>query len=467
MPGSPDMNGVAERRNRTLLDMVRSMMSNSKLSIFLWREALKTAVYIQNRVLTKAISKTPFEIWKGWKPSLNHMRVWGCPAEVRVYNPHEKKLDPRTISAYFVGYVERSNGYKFYCPTHTLKFVESRNAKFLENDTFSGSDQFHDLVNENDHEVIPTTSGQGETIVLIDSHPIEVIREHNVVSPIPSDHVERNSDILEEAPHNAQEEPQEEFYIEQHQPPQEVELRRSQRAKKPAISNDYMVCMFPCEFFVSGFLTRDYRVRLPSRVNKIGITSWGSYADQIVNFVSKGSQGPVVIVCQFCKIKEYAGTQSLSNSMYATRILINSDVEEITQFHERLLPEDRNTMFNPVVGRALLTTSPIEAAFSKWVLSPVDLLQHSGNSDAICVIAQVLQVNKEKGWYKIEVIVSDESGIANLTVFDCDAFNYLGITATDLGVESVKNVEDNDGWPKKLDSFVGKKFIFKVGIKVS
>ncbi|KAF7827207.1 Retrovirus-related Pol polyprotein from transposon TNT 1-94 [Senna tora] len=176
------------------------------------------------------------------KPSLNHIRVWGCPAEVRVYNPHEKKLDPRTISVYFVGYAERSKGYKFYCPTHTLKFVESRNAKFLENDTFSGSDQFHDLVNENDHEVIPTTSGKGETIVLIDSHPLEVIGEHNVVSPIPSDHVKRNSDILEEAPHNAQEEPQEEFHIEQHQPPQEVELRRSQRAKKPAISNDYMVC---------------------------------------------------------------------------------------------------------------------------------------------------------------------------------------------------------------------------------
>ncbi|KAF7835130.1 F-box protein [Senna tora] len=129
------------------------------------------------------------------------------------------------------------------CPKREAWLIkkESRNAKFLENDTFSGSDQFHDLVNENDHEVIPTTSGQGETIVLIDSHLIEVIREHNVVSPIPSDHVERNSDILEEAPHNAQEEPQEEFHIEQHQPPQEVELRRSQRAKKLAISNDYMM----------------------------------------------------------------------------------------------------------------------------------------------------------------------------------------------------------------------------------
>ncbi|KAF7812549.1 replication protein A 70 kDa DNA-binding subunit B-like [Senna tora] len=132
---------------------------------------------------------------------------------------------------------------------------------------------------------------------------------------------------------------------------------------------------------------------------KMGITLWGSYADQIVTFVSKGSQGPVVIVCQFCKIKEYVRTRSFSNSMYATRILINSDVEKITQFHEGLLPEDLNTPFNLVVGRALLTTSPIEATFSRWALSPVDLLQHSGNGDAICVIAQVLQVNKEKGWY--------------------------------------------------------------------
>ncbi|RVW36055.1 Copia protein, partial [Vitis vinifera] len=90
MPGSPDQNGVAERRNRTLLDMVRSMLSSSKLPKFLWTEALKTVVYILNRVPTKAIPKTPFELLKGWKPSLRHMRVWGCSSEVRIYNPQEK-----------------------------------------------------------------------------------------------------------------------------------------------------------------------------------------------------------------------------------------------------------------------------------------------------------------------------------------------------------------------------------------
>ena len=96
--GSPYQNGVAERRNRTLMDMVRSIRSNTKLPQYLWIEALKTTVYIVNRVPTKAIPKTSFELFKGWKPSLRHIRIWGYLSEVRIYNPHEKKLDPRTIS---------------------------------------------------------------------------------------------------------------------------------------------------------------------------------------------------------------------------------------------------------------------------------------------------------------------------------------------------------------------------------
>ena len=142
MPGSPDQNGVAERRNKTLLDMVHSMLSSSKLPKLLWTKSLKTAAYILNWVPTKAISKTPFELFKGWKPSLRHMHARGCLFEVRIYNPQEKKMDPRTISGYFVGYAKKSKGYKFYCPHHSLRFVESRNAKFLENDLVGGSDLF-------------------------------------------------------------------------------------------------------------------------------------------------------------------------------------------------------------------------------------------------------------------------------------------------------------------------------------
>ena len=110
------------------------MLSISKLPKFLWTKALKMAAYLLNRVPTKVVSKTTFELFNGWKPSLRHMGIWGCPSKVRIYNLQEKKLDPRTINGYFVGYVENSKGYKFYCPHHSLRFVESWNAKFLEND---------------------------------------------------------------------------------------------------------------------------------------------------------------------------------------------------------------------------------------------------------------------------------------------------------------------------------------------
>ena len=137
LPGSPAMNGVAERRNRTLKDMVRSMIARTTLPENLWGEALKTAAYILNRVPTKATNKIPYELWVGRKPGLNHLRVWGCPCEARPYKPSEKKLDERTVSCYFIGYSERSRGYKFYNPTEHTVF-ESGSAKFFEDNGFVG-----------------------------------------------------------------------------------------------------------------------------------------------------------------------------------------------------------------------------------------------------------------------------------------------------------------------------------------
>jgi hypothetical protein len=65
MSGTPKQNGVAERRNRTLMNLVRSMLSNSELHLFLWSEALKIVVYVLNRVPSKVVPKTPFELWNG------------------------------------------------------------------------------------------------------------------------------------------------------------------------------------------------------------------------------------------------------------------------------------------------------------------------------------------------------------------------------------------------------------------
>nr|GEX72729.1 UBN2_2 domain-containing protein [Tanacetum cinerariifolium] len=85
--GTPQQNGVAERRNRSLMDMVRSMLANSKLPEFLWTKELKMAVHILNKVPSKSVPKTPYEIWTGKKPSLRYLRVWRCPAEAKLYNP--------------------------------------------------------------------------------------------------------------------------------------------------------------------------------------------------------------------------------------------------------------------------------------------------------------------------------------------------------------------------------------------
>nr|GEW65559.1 hypothetical protein [Tanacetum cinerariifolium] len=81
-PRTPQLNGVAERRHKTLLDMVRSMISQATLPISFWGYALETAAHILNLIPTKKVSKTPFEMRKGKRPSLEHIKIWGCEDNV-------------------------------------------------------------------------------------------------------------------------------------------------------------------------------------------------------------------------------------------------------------------------------------------------------------------------------------------------------------------------------------------------
>ena len=74
-PGTPQQNGVTERRNKTLLDMVRSMMSYSTLQISFWGYALNIAMYLLNLVPLKSVPKTPVELWNGRKPSMRHLHI--------------------------------------------------------------------------------------------------------------------------------------------------------------------------------------------------------------------------------------------------------------------------------------------------------------------------------------------------------------------------------------------------------
>jgi len=128
-PYTPQHNGVSERRNRTLLDMVRSMMNLTTLPFSFWDYALETAVRILNMVPTKKVDKTPHELWHGSVPNMSYLRVWGCEALVKRDTPD--KLQPRTTKCIFVGYPKETMGYYFYNPTdHTVKVA--RYAEFFE-----------------------------------------------------------------------------------------------------------------------------------------------------------------------------------------------------------------------------------------------------------------------------------------------------------------------------------------------
>ncbi|XP_074559221.1 uncharacterized protein LOC141815202 [Curcuma longa] len=163
-PGTPQQNGVAERRNRTLLDMVRSMMSYSSLPNSFWGYAIETATYILNAVPSKSIQKTPLELWKGRKPSLSHFRIWGCPAHV--LEGKTGKLHPRSKVCLFVGYAKGTRGGWFYDP-QDKKVIVSTNAIFLEDDYMTDFKPRSKIVLEEllNDEIIPcSTSVVKETI---------------------------------------------------------------------------------------------------------------------------------------------------------------------------------------------------------------------------------------------------------------------------------------------------------------
>ncbi|KAL0428024.1 UNVERIFIED_CONTAM: hypothetical protein Slati_2977200 [Sesamum latifolium] len=168
------------------VDLYKKWERPNRLSVMFIKTKISASIRGNSPVPTKmAVSKTPFELFKGRKPSLRHVRIWGCPSEVRVYNPQEKKLDPRTISGYFVEYAERSKGYKFYCPSNSTRIVESRNAKFLEDDLISGSDKGLSIRSNLDHsESQPSTSSNG-LIFVVHNTPTVQTRVEQPIQTVP------------------------------------------------------------------------------------------------------------------------------------------------------------------------------------------------------------------------------------------------------------------------------------------
>ena len=103
---TPQQNGVAERKNRTLKEAARAMLAESSLTERSWAEAVNTACYVQNRVLiNKHRQKTPYELYYKRKPNVEHLHIFGCKCYVS--NNGKERLStfqPKADEAVFLGY---------------------------------------------------------------------------------------------------------------------------------------------------------------------------------------------------------------------------------------------------------------------------------------------------------------------------------------------------------------------------
>ncbi|CAL2238315.1 unnamed protein product [Prunus armeniaca] len=110
---TPQQNGVVERKNRTVIEMAKSMLHEKKMPYFLWAEAVHTSVYILNRCPTKALNNTtPFEAYSGRKPGIAHLKVFGSLCYVHIPVERRHKLEPKSFKGVFVGYATCEKGYR-------------------------------------------------------------------------------------------------------------------------------------------------------------------------------------------------------------------------------------------------------------------------------------------------------------------------------------------------------------------
>ncbi|GKF14968.1 retrovirus-related pol polyprotein from transposon TNT 1-94 [Tanacetum coccineum] len=129
-PCTPQSNGVVERKNRILQEMSRTMLNEQSLPQKFWCNAVDTSTYILNRILIRAIlGKTPYELLKDRKPTLDYFRVFGSKCFILKTKEYLTKFDPKSYECIFLGYSQNSKAC-IILNKHTRKVKESLNVTF-------------------------------------------------------------------------------------------------------------------------------------------------------------------------------------------------------------------------------------------------------------------------------------------------------------------------------------------------
>lgn len=136
-PYSPQQNGVVEQRDRTLLEMTRSVLKHMNVPNKYWGEAVRHATYLINRLATRSLDgKTPYEVLRSRKPNVSHLKVFGCVCFARTETPGRKKLDDRSRKLVHLGTEPGTKAYRLLDPD-TKRIIISRDVHFTEESKWS------------------------------------------------------------------------------------------------------------------------------------------------------------------------------------------------------------------------------------------------------------------------------------------------------------------------------------------
>nr|KYP49374.1 Retrovirus-related Pol polyprotein from transposon TNT 1-94 [Cajanus cajan] len=172
-PRTPQQNGVVKRKNRSIEELARTMLNETKLPKYFWADAINIACHMLNKVLIRPILKrTPYEIYKGRKPNISYFRVFGCKCFV-LNNGKEQlgKFDAKDDEPIFLGYSTNSKAYRVY-NKRTLVVEQSVHVVFDEtNKQETKQTEIKDLTDlldqpplENEQSEMPKESESNETI---------------------------------------------------------------------------------------------------------------------------------------------------------------------------------------------------------------------------------------------------------------------------------------------------------------
>jgi hypothetical protein len=150
VPHNPQQKGVAERKNRSIEEIVKALLNDQGLSMFLWGEATMKTIYVQNRSPHHILKDmTLEEAFSGKKPNVENLRIFVCHVFSHIPKDKRNKLEPSGKKGIFVGHSESSKAYKIYI-SEQHKIEVSRDLNFNENMAFKKS--IEETIEEEEYE---------------------------------------------------------------------------------------------------------------------------------------------------------------------------------------------------------------------------------------------------------------------------------------------------------------------------